>query len=122
MGSAEDGIEGLRSQPKFRDIGFADDNSAGLLLTLHHSAIEVGDIVFVKGGAEGGANSSGFVQVFSANRETVKRTEPFAFGESFVGGSSLGHQLVFRDHGDHRVNFGIDAIDLLQVSLHDLAG
>ena len=72
----------------------------------------------MEGRSKRSADAGGLVQVFHAEWQSVQWAEPFAFGERFVRGQGLGHQLIFRDHGDHGVDFGIHAVDLLEVGLH----
>jgi hypothetical protein len=108
----------LRAEAELRHVGFADDDGAGGLLALHHAAIEVRNKIAVQRRSVGGADARSLVQVFHSDGNAVERPEPLAFGQRFVRCRGLRHQLLFGYVRNHRVDLGIDAIDLLQVRLH----
>src|SRR2546425_8007115 len=68
------------------------------------------------------SNSLRFVKIFHCYGKPVQRAQPFPLRESFVCRGGLRHQLIFRNERDNRINRGIHAMNLLQVSLHEFAG
>ena len=61
------------------------------------------------------------MQILHANRKPVQRPEQMSFGDGFVRGQRLRHQLFFRNQRDNRVDLRIDARDLFQMRLHHFA-
>ena len=51
----------------------------------------------------------------------MQRTKPFAVRQRFVRCCGLRHELLFRNHRDHRIDLCIHPLNLLQVRLHDFA-
>ena len=112
-GRTIDGVARVRAGAEFRRVGLADDDRTGLAHRRHDAFVGSGDVVAEDRAAEGGAQTSGFLQVLDADRQAVQRRQIVAARNGCIGRfrCDAGSVEVARDHGVHRMVHRLDAVD-----------
>ena len=118
---AEDGVEGVRARPEFGRVALAQDDRTGGAQALDDEVVLVGHVVGVDGRAEGRADARRRDEVLDHDGQPVQRARRPARGEGGVGAIGVGQGALGEERAD-RVDARIDALDLVEVRLDDLAG
>ncbi len=117
-GSAKNGVVGVRSQAKFRGIGFTDQNGARLPYPLHNNGVLFGQIVLENRRAAGGDDIDRCRQIFGGLRHTVHPAHVLARLQLLIALVCLGQQSAALLQGDDGVDLGVHTVDMVQIGHH----
>jgi hypothetical protein len=109
------------AETKFRNVGLADTEGAGVAKPLDDEGVAVREVVSVDRGAFGGRKTDGVVEVLEGDRQPMEGTGRLTGGEGAVGGVGQGERLLVVEFGDDGVDLGVDPRDLREMRRHQLA-
>ena len=120
-GDAENFVEGMRAQAKFRRVALANDDAAGALHALHHQAVLLRDKAAHEGRAQCGRNTGAVGQILDRLRHAVHPAQGLPACQLRITRVGLQQQRLRVLQTHECVVNGIKSIDARQVGLHHLA-
>src|SRR5208283_6173263 len=118
--SAKDGIVGLRSQAKLRDVCFPDNYPARKPDSLDHDRVRSRNKIFEQWRAHRGANAPGRLEILDRMRKAVHPAKMLAASQLRVASFGLVEQMLTRQKRNDRVDARVQAIDVIEIRVHHL--
>ena len=111
----------MRAHAELGDVGLADRQHAGVAQTLDEHGVLRRHVVPEYRGTPGEREADRGFRILERKRQTVQRANVVAFREAPIGFVRERETLGVIELGDDRVDPRIHALDLSQVSQHDVA-